>query len=381
MTLPRWILVAAGLALAGCGGQAGGDDDVVRVYVSEQLRGPAGGNNEVVLAEQMALQEAGGRAGRFRVELKVLDESSTTPEPPPSVLENTRRAVADERAVALLGNANSESTAAAIPVTRRAGLLHVSPQSTNVGLTARGGTFARVIPNDAVQAQAMLHAMRRERVRRAIAFDDGSLFGRELCALVKKGFRAAGIADAETPAIVDQLASPSGLGRELRRARVDGMAYCGGVPPNVVTTFHAEAPEVEVFLADVAFGTDLAEGDLGKAAERLHITGPAVDAPAAQRFMARFEKRFGTRPDPQVLGGYETMKALLAAIERAGDRGDEREAVREAFFATVREDSVLGPYRITAAGDSTVDRYGVYRIRDRRIVPAGTIRLQPATSR
>lgn len=375
----RLLLVA--LVLAGCGGEASGDDPVVHVYVSEQLRGVSGGANEIVLAEQLALQEAGGRAGRFRVVLKVLDESADTPDTAPIVVENTQRAVADPRAVAFLGNATSGSTAQAIPLTRRAGLLHLSPSSTNVGLVQRGGTFARVIPDDATQAAALVAYMRREGVRRAFVASDDSLFGRELCALVRRGLRGAGITDAESPALRAQMTSPSGLGRELRRARVDAFAYCGGVPASVVTTFADAAPEVKVFLADVAFGTDLFEADLGRAEAAVHITGPPTDAPAARAFMERFEQRFGRPPDPQALGGYETMHALLDAIRRAGDHGNDRASVRAAFFATRREDSVFGPYRVTETGAPTIHRYGLYRLRDRKIVSAGSVTVPPEATR
>src|SRR5687768_12541466 len=105
------ILLAA-LSLGGCGGEATGDDPVVRVYVSESLPAFGGtGNTDLRRAEQLALEEAGGRAGRFRVELKVLDESSDKGhEAPPAVTENARRAVADPKTVALLGNSTSQWT-------------------------------------------------------------------------------------------------------------------------------------------------------------------------------------------------------------------------------------------------------------------------------
>lgn len=384
-------VLLAGLVLGACGSEATGDDPVVRLYVSESLPASGGtGNTDLIRAEQLALEEAGGRAGRFRVELKVLDESSDEgPQAPPAVTENARRAVADPKAVALLGNSTSQWTGAALPITNEAGLLQVAPTSTYVGLTRKGlepgepgryrpsgrPNFARVIAADDVQAGALAEYIRRDGVRRVSVYDDGSLYGRGLRALLLRRLDGTDITVVDTPDIRAQLTSPSGLARALRSARVEAFTFLGGVPGNVVRAFHDAAPGIKVFLGDQAVGVNI-QADLGDAEDAVRITAPAIDAPEAVAFTERFEKQFATPPDPQVLGGYETVKAVLAAIERAGEDGDDRAAVREAFFALEREGTVLGDYRITPDGDSTVRRYGLYRVRDRRIVPAGTVTVR-----
>jgi branched-chain amino acid transport system substrate-binding protein len=78
-----------------------------------------------------------------------------------------------------------------------------------------------------------------------------------------------------------------------------------------------------------------------------------------------------------VLYGYEAMGVVLAAIRRAGSRGNARQAVIDQFFATSNRDSVLGRYSMQPDGETTLARYGVDRIRggravfDRVIEPAG----------
>ena len=370
----------AGLALAGCGSEATGDDPVVRVYMSAGLVG----DNDMVRAAQVAMQEARGRAGRFRVELKLVDEISEE-----AVSENARRAVADHKAVALVGNSTSQWTATSLPITNRAGLLQVAPAATYVGLTGKGlepdeparyrpsgkPNFARVIANDEVQAGALAEYLQRDGLRRVAVYDDGSLFGRGLRALLLERLKESPITVVNTPEIESQLQSPSGLGRALREERVEALAYMGGVPSNVVRAFADAAPGVKVFLGDQAVGLHN-QADLGDAEGIVRITAPAADAPQAIAFAKRFRKMFGTDPDPQVLGGYETVKAVLAAIDAAGERGDDREAVREAFFGLEREDSVFGPYEVTPDGDATIRRYGLYRVRDQKIVSAGTVTVR-----
>jgi branched-chain amino acid transport system substrate-binding protein len=59
------------------------------------------------------------------------------------------------------------------------------------------------------------------------------------------------------------------------------------------------------------------------------------------------------------------MSLMLSAIARATDDGTEpaqRSKVRAAIFATKGRRSVLGTYGIRPDGDTTLRRYGVYRI-------------------
>ena len=60
--------------------------------------------------------------------------------------------------------------------------------------------------------------------------------------------------------------------------------------------------------------------------------------------------------------GYEAMAVMLDAIRRAGDQGDSRDAVVDAFFDTQDRDSVLGIYSIDEVGDTTLGRLAGYRL-------------------
>jgi branched-chain amino acid transport system substrate-binding protein len=60
------------------------------------------------------------------------------------------------------------------------------------------------------------------------------------------------------------------------------------------------------------------------------------------------------------------MSVVLAAIRRAGARGNDRQAVIEGFFAVRSRASVLGSYSIQPDGETTLSRYGVDRVRGGR---------------
>jgi branched-chain amino acid transport system substrate-binding protein len=65
-------------------------------------------------------------------------------------------------------------------------------------------------------------------------------------------------------------------------------------------------------------------------------------------------------PDPYAIYGYEAMRLVLDAIERAGST--KKEDVLKALFATKDRQSVLGTYSIDENGDTTLTDYGVYSI-------------------
>ena len=56
------------------------------------------------------------------------------------------------------------------------------------------------------------------------------------------------------------------------------------------------------------------------------------------------------------------MAVVLDSIRRAGDSGDDRDAVVDAFFDTQDRHSVLGTYSIDDVGDTTLNRLAGYRV-------------------
>ena len=101
---------------------------------------------------------------------------------------------------------------------------------------------------------------------------------------------------------------------------------------------------------------------------RVLITSPTLDPaaypPAGRRFFARYERRYGV-PQPSSIFGYEAMSLMLNAISRATDGGTVeamRSKVVAALTSTRDRHSVLGTYSINAHGDTSLDRYGVYRV-------------------
>lgn len=407
-------MACAALAVAACGGKPQEEDPRLRgewltIYSSLPQHGPGGPvAADVLAAQRLALEQAGARAGPYRVRIVALDASSPVEgrTDPTRISENARRASADETTIAYLGELANGMSAVSIPLLNEAGILQVSPLDGAMTLTTGssaatgtperfyprlddvGRTFARVVPSDRSQAAALLAFMRAERVRRLAVLTDEDPNGRALAELVRTRAPEAGVTlvareeidiharehadaiarvvEARPDAVLDATGGRAGsarLWRELARGVPEGLLF---------------AP---ASLADPDF---LAH--LGPAESRARITRPRhvgrVQEPGARRFERAFRERFGRRPAPEARYGYESMRSVLAALERAaGEASDGRvsraDLVREYFRTSVR-DGVLGAYAIDAVGDTSLERWGAFRVLDGELRFAGPLRLEVA---
>jgi len=145
---------------------------------------------------------------------------------------------------------------------------------------------------------------------------------------------------------------------------------------------HAADQELKLFgpdgLAEPAFTTKI-----GDAEATTFLTAPVLPPdqypPAGQEFFRKFKQKYGHDPAPYAIYGYESMKVVLLAIEKAGENGDDRPAVVDAFFSIKDRDSVLGTYSIDSHGDTTASQEGGYRVKDGRQVFDTALTAKDAT--
>jgi hypothetical protein len=110
-------------------------------------------------------------------------------------------------------------------------------------------------------------------------------------------------------------------------------------------------------VAPAALADDGVARSLGPAAASVAIVGPPQ--PDAG-FTARFARQFGRPPGPWAPYGHDAMRRVLLAIERAGQEGNDRRAVVDAYLALPDPPQRLGLWRGSPKGlvhdrDLTVD--------------------------
>jgi branched-chain amino acid transport system substrate-binding protein len=396
-------VIALALALAagaaGCGRRSAGQHQTIRgttltIYSSVPLHGASRMNAQAVVnGEQLALQQAHGRVGRYRIELRSLDDSTIQRQAwdPGKTTENARTAITDPNTVLYIGELNSGASAVSIPLLNRAAIPQISPTSTAVGLTSAAAgaapgeplkyyptgvrTFARIVPNDAVQARVQVKLQKDAGCRRPYVLDDGEVDGEDLADSYQLVARSAGLHVVGVQAFQRRAADYTALARSIAQTGADCVLISSLTESGaalLTRQIAAAMPNAQLFastgLAESTF-VDPAQGGIPVSVDpRILVTSltlaPTVDPPLTRSFYATYERRYGF-PQPYAIFGYEAMSLALNAIARASDEGRdtvERAAVREALFATRDRPSVLGTYSITPVGDTTIRRYAVYRV-------------------
>jgi branched-chain amino acid transport system substrate-binding protein len=392
----RWLSLAALAAalplLAGCGGVgvSGASETTgnqLAVYSSLPLQGAdAETSAEIVDGERLALSQAGGHIGPLKVGYVSLDDANpqTGELDPGATATDAKMAAQDTSTIAYLGEYSSAATAVSLPLINAAGILQVSPASPYVGLTSSRDagqdeperfypngkrTFARLQLGDPAQAVAQSKLMRSLHVHRLYVLDDQDPFEVPLAELVADEAKHVGIALAGHDSIVTTAGTVfTGEVEKIERSGADAVFFAGGAGAGTVALWralHSADPRLLLLgsnsLSGVAFTSAI-----GAAATQTYLTTPTLALseypPSAQRVLAQYRTQFGGEPGAWALYGYEAMSVVLDAIRRAGSRGNDRQAVIDAFFASGERDSVLGRYSIEADGEPTLARYGVDRV-------------------
>lgn len=403
--------LAAGVVVAGCGG----DDkdktktstttvgrtttvavpspdqklkrDHLTVYLSMAFQGLSKPTAVSVRnSAQLALEQAGGRAGGMRVELVALDDASATTgtSDKDAILQNARTAVTDPTTIAYIGDEGSGDTALSLPIINSAGILQVSATNTAPGLTLTGSpdpgapgkyyprgvrTYGRIVPTDRVQGRAISELAKQLRCNQVGVIDDGGLFGRGLAAEVRASGPDDGLSFSRRVTVDLAKTDGSAAVSAIAAGAPDCVVYAGSANTKIVSLWgrlHARLPDARLIGPDALANAEFALR-IGTAGPKTYLTTATVASKyfneAGQDYLSTYSTRFGGTPDPSGVYGYESMKAILASINAAGNE-PTRSQVTAQWFAIKNRPSALGTYSITNTGDSTLTTFGAYNVRD-----------------
>jgi branched-chain amino acid transport system substrate-binding protein len=401
VNLRRGLLLPVTLAavvMSGCGSgdRPGGriHGNTLSIYFSGPLHGASSVAARAALnGARLALASAHDRVGKYRIVLKALDDG--TPQSggwdPSQTTLNARLASQDPTTIGYLGEFNSGASAVSIPLLNRAGIAQISSGSTAVGLTSAGTgaapgepqkyyplgirTFARVIPNDAIQAIALVRAQQTLGCHSTFVLDDGEVDGEDTALTFVLTAQSAALRVVGVQAFPRHAPDYSSLAAGVAGSGADCVLISAIDEPSSVLLTEQLAhllPDARIFasngLADRAY-TDPGAGGIPASLDSRVVVASATLAastypPAGQAFLAEYARMFGAT-EPSAMYGSAAMGLMLRAISRATDGGHgaaQRSKVIAAISSTSRIQSLLGTYRINSAGDTTIDRYGIYRI-------------------
>jgi branched-chain amino acid transport system substrate-binding protein len=401
------VALAFGVAACGSsdksstsGGGSTGSNNLT-IYSSLPLQGDSRPQSEAVVnGEKLALQEHGGKVGNYTIKYVSLDDSTaaTGKWEPGATSSDARKAAQDKSTIAYLGEFNSGASAISIPILNEAGILQISPSNTYVGLTRSEGadkgepdkyypsgkrTYGRVVPADHIQAAAQVAYQKAQGCTKVYILNDKEVYGKGIADAVQKDGTAQGLQILGNDGIDTKAANFRSLATKIKSKGADCMFF-GGITDNkavqVWKDVGAANPTIKLFgpdgVAESAFTTKVP----ANLQTRTFITNPTLDPklypPAAQDFFKKYKSQFGKAPEPYAIYGYEAMQDALLAIQNAGDKGNDRQAVIDQFFQIKDRDSVLGKYSIDENGDTTLSDYGGDKVKGGQLVFDKVIKAQ-----
>ena len=341
--------------------------------------------------EKLALQQAGDKAGQWKVNFISLNDATATSPTNydlPTCQENARRAATDPKAVYLVGPFNSGCAEVEIPITNEAGLAQVSPANTYPGLTTNDPgtqpgepgkyyptgkrTYLRIVPRDTIQGQAGLVAMKQEGCTRVAVADDKTPYGVGLATQIQLHGKAYGITvTGVTP--VDPTSPNFRSYASTVKSQGANCVYTAFNPPGeveLVKDINSAIPTAKIFGGDgVCSGgeTNPSKGGFPASIAPLFFCTVATQGlttyPGGKAFLAAYKSAYGVSdPDPYSIYGYEDMQLALRTIAKLGAQGDSKSAVVAALFATKNYAGAIGTYGFDANGDTTLKSYGLYKV-------------------
>jgi len=380
------VVLALLILLPGLGGGQSANAEVVRIYMSVPLNKYI----SIVHGAQMAVDEAGGRAGNFNVELVPLSDAATVDGKWDGGVElaNARKAVEDPDAVAYIGTYNSGAAKISIPVLNRVHMAMISPGNTYPGLTKPGTgnagepyvyyplgsrNYFRVVPADDLQGAAAAAYAQQLGAKSVYVLDDTELYGHGIAVIFAQQAKTFGINVLGGPEGIDVRATDySGLAQKIAGLRPD-LVYFGGISdnhPGMVLRDLRRAGYNGAFMgADgIVDSTFVSQSGLTDAS---NVYSSLVGLPASklsgagEEWYNRYKARYpGDENEDFAPFGYEAAKVAVAAIAKAGTK--DREAIRSTVAGMSSADlpgaHILGEWKFDQNGDTSLVNISVLQM-------------------
>ncbi len=357
-------LLFAGIALGAMAALAVPASAQVKVGVGGPITGPNAtfGAQRKNGAEQWAadVNAAGGLLGQ-KVEIVVGDDASK-PEQGVSV---ANKFIADGVKF-VIGHFNSGVSIPASEQYAEAGVVAISPASTNPKLTERGLTnvFRTCGRDDQQGAVAAEYIIKNLQGKKVAIVHDKTPYGKGLADETQKAMNAGGVKEVVYEGINPGEKDYSALVSKLKAANVD-VLYYGGL--------HTEAGLLVRQMRDQGMTTVLFSGDGITDKEFWTIAGPGAAGtlmtfgpdprknPAAAKVVEEFKKK-NIDPEGYVLYSYAAGQVIQQAVDATKSLDPKK--VAEYIHSGKPFDTVLGKLTFDKKGDRTNLDYVVYVWKD-----------------
>ena len=356
MLTTRKILVALALGI-GLNATAARAD--ILIGVAGPLSGPyAWSGEQFRVGTDMAVSRINAAGGVLGEQVQIVAGDDAADPEQAVALANK---LVDDGVVFVAGHWASGASIAASPVYEEAGILMISPSSTNPRLTDEGGpNVFRVCGRDDRQGVVAGDYLADKWSEKKIAvLHDGTAYGKGLADETKKQLNKRGVTEAVFASYVPGEVDYSPVVSELQSTGID-VLFVGG--------YAAEAGLMVREARDRDYGLQLVSGDGLATSDFWLITGPAGEGtrftffpdprenPANKQLVEEY-RALGIEPDGYTLYAHAAVEVWAQAVNQAGSLELDKviEALRGNEF-----DTVLGKLSFDDNGDITDPGFAWY---------------------
>ncbi len=355
------LLAIALLALLGC--QPLGAAEPIRIGMAGPFSGSDASFGEQLWrgAEQAAadINAAGGVLGR-PIQLIKADDACE----PKQASAVASRLVDRDKVVAVIGHFCSSSTVPASTIYADAGVLMMTPGSTNPIITERGlPTIFRMCGRD--DQQGVVGAdfvVKRLKAQRVAVLHDKTTYGQGLADSMRTRLHSTGQTEVLYEGLTRGEKDFNALVTKLKSVQADAV-YFGG--------YHSEAGPLVRQMREQGMTAPLISGD-GIFSEVLVVSagGPGFlegvymtfgadprHIPSGQTLVEQFRKQ-GYEPEGYTLYSYATLQAIVAAIQATQSQDGETLAQ---WLRSHPVETVMGSKSWDAKGDLKISDYVMYQ--------------------
>jgi branched-chain amino acid transport system substrate-binding protein len=385
-------LAAAGLALlslglAGCGGDGGGKADTIKIVSSLPRTGSSKGQTDTIVnAIKQCLDDAGNKAGKFKIEYEDLDDATAAKGQWDAAKEseNANKAINDKDVMVYIGTFNSGAAKVSIPLLNNKNLVMISPANTYPGLTKPGKgeanepkvyqptgkpNYSRVVPADDLQGAVGANWAKQLGVKTVYVLHDTQLYGQGIAQVFQDSAKKLGLDVKGFEGIDGKASDYRALAQKIKGTNPE-LVYFGGITQQNAGKLWKDlrstlGTSVKLMGPDGIFEKAFLD-DAGDAAEGTYVTFGGVPpdklAGKGADWYKTYKDKFKSEPEAYAAYGYESCRVALTAIEKAGKK--DRAAIRDAVFSIKDFDGVLGKWSFDQNGDTTLTQMSGQQVKN-----------------
>ena len=394
------LLIALAVVGVACGSDTKSASDTVIVSTDLPLQGASGdASRDTNRAVALILEQAGGKAGKFKIELKEYDNSTAAKGSwdDATCAKNAADHVANKNEVAVMGTYNSGCAKIEIPVLNQdptGPMLMVSHANTNPGITKSWDpgepekyyptgvrNYGRVVATDDFQGAAGAQFAQQElKVTKCIVLNDAQTYGVGVATAFVEEANKIGLEIVAEEAWDAKQPNYTALFEGLADSGAD-CVYLGGINDNngeqlikdKVAVLGGNDGAVKLIAPDGFTGYPTVQA-LAEA-QGMYITFAGLPASelvaaggAGAKFVNDFKAKFGADPaSAYAIYGAAAMQYIMKSIAASdGTRKGVRDAAFSGKLVVTAEESVIGKeFSLDPkSGDVTVKDMSIQILKD-----------------